>query len=170
MNRYQDQVILEPLLPQEERSDYQPPKNGKSSYGLAYQRLGNIVSDYSSAPSSMNVKSLQNYFLTSLYPEASANKVHQMMAQTNQDENGKLMSYDNKSVEELFRNLWKSVIRKKFIIIGILKALGILNHFITPFMLDLLTNNFKIEHSHDPLTIFGFWTVTSEQASWIYSA
>ena len=117
----------------------------------------------------MNVKSLQKFFLTSLYPEVSTEKVHQYLPRNDQDENRKLMSYDSKSVEDLFRDLWKSTIRRKFIIIGILKALGIATHFFIPFLLDLLTNNFKLTDYNERVTILLFFTVTSEQASWIYS-
>lgn len=110
---------------------------------------------------------LSLFFLTPLSPNTIVEKLNTLV-QTRSE--SKLISYDEKSIDELIQNLWKKIVRRRNIIIGFIKALTVMSNFLTPYLLDILTNNFKILNNEEQVVVSGVgMTISVEQSSWIYS-
>ncbi len=108
--------------------------------------------------------------MKSINPELAVLRVHESLPGSNFHANRKLMVYEKDQMDKLFDNLWKRAVRRGNCILFVLKILILVSSFITPCVLDLLTNNLKITDYDQkvsiPLLGDGF---TQQDASFIYS-
>lgn len=117
----------------------------------------------------MDILTLGLFFLSPLSPNNIVEKLNTLLPGDKHQLESKLISYDPESIDELIHNLWKKIVRGRNIIIGIIKAFTVVSNFLTPYLLDILTNNFKIANNEELVVISGDMRINVEQMSWIYS-
>jgi len=174
MNSQNDKQISEPLLAtviDDESSREQLSETSRiNTYGITFSELSSLIYGYSSNPGILDLKALRPYWMKSINPERAVLHVHESLPGNSFHANRKLMTYNQESIDKLFNNLWKRVVRRGNCILFVIKVLILVSSFVTPCVLDLLTNNLKITDYDQkvsiPLLGDGF---TQQQASFIYS-